>query len=619
MCGIVGYIGPRQAAPVLLDGLARLEYRGYDSAGICTVNNGVMQIKKLAGRVARLREIVAAEPMDGNTGIAHTRWATHGPPTDLNAHPHTDATCTVAVVHNGIIENHQRLRSKLVAAGCKFVSQTDSEVFPHLISSYLQQKTGRTGRVTPGLLTEAVKYATRLASGSYAIAVAHAHLPGVLIGARRGSPLVVGIGNNEFFLASDVSPIVPYTNKVIYLEDGDVVKLAQDGVELWNNGRKVKRRVTTAHFDACEVECGEFPHYMLKEIYEQPARAAEVIRRNLRVGRGLAEFEELALGPSHLTRLRRLLLVACGTSWHAALTGEYLIEAMARVPVEVENASEMRYRSRPYEKGTTVIAISQSGETADTLAAVRVARAHGLRTLAIVNVPGSTIARESDGEIHMRAGPEIGVASTKAMGMQLLLLTMLGLTMGRLRGVLPLTRARRIARELTRIPDKLRRILDADCRIRQIAEKYAHFQNFLYLGRLYNYPIALEGALKLKEISYIHAEGYPSAEMKHGPIAMISPDFPTVIIAPRDSTYEKNLNNIEEIRARKGRVIAVATEGDAAIAEHVDDVIYIPETLEELYPMLAVVPLQLFAYHVAVLRGCDVDKPRNLAKSVTVE
>ncbi len=619
MCGIVGYIGPRPAAPLLIEGLQRLEYRGYDSAGICVLNDGTLQVRKLAGRVAQLQKVLKDKPIEGNTGIAHTRWATHGPPTDINAHPHLDSSKTIAVVHNGIIENYQALKSKLIAQGCRFISQTDSEVFAHLISTYLKKKTANGAAITPALLTEAVVNAADQATGTYAIVVTHAALPGVLVGARRGSPLVLGIGPNEFFLASDISPIIPYTDQVIFLEDGDVITVTPTSYQIYNNKRAVERPVKKAHYNPEEAEKGNFPHFMLKEIHEQPIRAAEVIKRCLKPNLGIAEFEELSLSPVQLRKIKRLLLVGCGTSWHAALTGEYTIESLALLPVEVENASEMRYRQRLYEKGTVVMAISQSGETADTLAAVRVAKAQGLRTLALVNVPGSTIARESDAEIYMRAGPEIGVASTKAMGMQLLILTLLGLTLARLRETIPLNKARHLARQLQRIPDQIQRILEDSEHIKRLAEKYMNYGNFLYLGRQYNYPIALEGALKLKEISYIHAEGYPSAEMKHGPIALITPEFPTVIIAPRDSVYEKNLNNIAEIKARNGRVIAVATEGDTKIVEVVDDVIYVPETEEVLYPLLTVVPLQLFAYYVAVFRGCDVDKPRNLAKSVTVE
>jgi len=605
--------------PLLMEGLRRLEYRGYDSAGICTLANGALQLRKLAGRVDRLAQALKEQPVTGSTGIAHTRWATHGPPTDINAHPHLDQSGKLAVVHNGIIENYIELRRKLLRRGHKFLSQTDSEVLPHLIGHHLDARLAKGKPLSPELLTDAVAQATEEAQGTYAIAVVHAGLPELVVGARRGSPLVVGLGDGENFLASDVSPIVLHTRKVIYLNDGDVVALTTDSYFIRANGKPAKRAVTTAEYSAEAAEKGKYPHYMLKEIYEQPERAADVLKRNLRPASGTAEFEELALSGKELARLRRLVMVACGTSWHAALVGEYLIETLARLPVEVEYASEMRYRNRPLEKDATVVSISQSGETADTLAAIRVAKANGNRTLAIVNVPGSTIARESDAGIYMRAGPEIGVASTKAMGMQLLLLTLLGLALGRQRGHVSLQQGKVMVRELQAIPAKLRKILESDPHILSVAKKYADFFQFLYLGRQLNYPIALEGALKLKEISYIHAEGYPSAEMKHGPIALIAPDFPSLFVMPRDAMYEKNMSNLEEIKARKGQIIAIATEGDEEIARKVDDVIYVPPTIDCLQPMLTVVPLQLFAYHIAVLRGCDVDKPRNLAKSVTVE
>ncbi len=619
MCGIVGYVGKRTAAPLLVDGLRRLEYRGYDSVGICTLANGELQVRKLAGRVDRLAELLREQPVTGSIGISHTRWATHGPPTDVNAHPHLDQSGKLAMVHNGIIENYLDLRRRLQRRGHKFKSQTDSEVLCHLIGYYLQMQLAGGKQLSQQLLTEAVTRAAKEAKGTYAIAVLHADLPEVIVGARRGSPLVVGLGDGENFLASDVSPIVPHTRRVIYLNDGDVVALTGSDCVVKANGKPAKRPVRTAHISAEETERGKYPHYMLKEIFEQPERAAALLKRTLRPETGTAEFEELGLSRHELARMRRLVLVGCGTSLHAALVGEYVIETLARLPVEVEYGSEMRYRNRPLEKGTIVVAISQSGETADTLAAVRVAKANGVRTLAIVNVPGSTIARESDAEIHMRAGPEIGVASTKALCMQLLLLTLLGLALGRVRGKLTRNDGRAIVRELQVVPQKLRKILRSDPHIRAIAAKYVNYNNFLYLGRQLNYPIALEGALKLKEISYIHAEGYPSAEMKHGPIALVSPEFPTVIICPRDGMYQKNMSNLEEIKARNGRVIAVATEGDTEIAKKADDVIYVPGTIDLLQPVLTVVPLQLFAYHVAVMRGCDVDKPRNLAKSVTVE
>jgi glucosamine--fructose-6-phosphate aminotransferase (isomerizing) len=619
MCGIVGYIGKKEAAPVLIDGLRRLEYRGYDSAGLCTLDGGPLQVRKCVGRVARLEKLLKQKPVTGSLGISHTRWATHGLPSDANAHPHKDQSGKLALVHNGIIENYAALRQKLLRRGDKFLSQTDTEVLAHLIGYHLGQRLAKGKPLTPELLGEAVLAATREAEGTYAVALLHAGLPRVLIGARRGSPLVVGLGEGEIFLGSDVSPIVAYTRKVMYLHDGDVVTVSEGAVSVMANGKPVRRPTSTVDWSAEAAEQGKYPHYMLKEINEQPDRVEEVLRRTLRPDKGTVVFEESALSHKELSKIRRLLLVACGTSWHASLTGEYVIERLARLPVEVECASEMRYRGRPLEKDTLLVSLSQSGETADTLAAIRLARSQGLPALAIVNVAGSTIARESDADILMRAGPEIGVASTKAFEMQVLCLTLLGIALGRQRGHLSLGEGRKLVRELESIPDKLRQILAGNAHIMKVARKYARASDFLYMGRQYNYPIALEGALKLKEISYLHAEGYPSAEMKHGPIALISPDFPSVFVVPRDAMYDKNMNNIEEIKARRGPVIAIATEGDTEISRKADEVIYIPKTVDVLQPLLTVVPLQLLAYHIAVLNGCDVDKPRNLAKSVTVE
>ena len=618
MCGIVGYLGTKDASPLLLEGLRRLEYRGYDSAGLCTLNGGALELRKCVGRVARLAELVERKPAAGSLGISHTRWATHGLPSDANAHPHLDRSGKLALVHNGIIENYASLRHKLVRAGHRFLSQTDTEVLAQLIGYHLDRRL-RNRPLSADLVADAIHEATGEATGTYAIALVHGDLPGSLFGARRGSPLVVGLGKAETFLASDVSPIVAHTRKVMYLQDGDIVRVSDKAVLVTSGGKPVRRAQQAVHWSADAVERGRFAHYMLKEIFEQPDRVADALRLVLRPGSGSVAFAETALNRQGLARVRRLLLVACGTSWHAALAGEYLIESLAGLPVEVECASEMRYRHRPLEKDTLVVSISQSGETADTLAAVRGARAQGVRALAIVNVAGSTIARESDADLQMRAGPEIGVASTKAFEMQVLWLTLLGLALGRQRGRLSAGEGRKLARELLAIPAKLRTILAQNTRIKAVAKKYARFEDFLFMGRQFNFPIALEGALKLKEISYIHAEGYPSAEMKHGPIALVSSEFPSVFVAPRDAMYEKNMSNIEEIKARRGPIIAVATAGDDEIACKADDVIYIPPTLDCLQPLLTAVPLQLLAYHIAVLRGCDVDKPRNLAKSVTVE
>jgi glucosamine--fructose-6-phosphate aminotransferase (isomerizing) len=619
MCGIVGYIGKKEAAPLLIEGLRRLEYRGYDSAGLCTQDGGPLQVRKCVGRVALLEQLVKRKPVTGCLGISHTRWATHGLPSDANAHPHKDQSGKLALVHNGIIENYAALRHGLLRHNHRFLSQTDTEVLAHLVGYHLDQRLAKGKPLTPELLADAVLAATRTAHGTYAIALLHADLPGFLLGARRGSPLVVGLGEGEIFLASDVSPIITHTRKVMYLHDGDVVTVSGDAVSVRANGKPVKRLVSAADWSAGEAERGQYPHYMLKEINEQPERVEEVLRRTLRPSKGTVAFEESALNPKELAKIRRLLLVACGTSWHASLVGEYVIEALARLPVEVECASEMRYRNRPMEKNTLLVSLSQSGETADTLAAIRLARSQGVPALAIVNVAGSTIARESDADILMRAGPEIGVASTKAFEMQVLCLTLLGIALGRLSGHISLAQGQKLVRELQTIPGKLRKILADDARIQKIARKYAHATEFLYMGRQCNFPVALEGALKLKEISYIHAEAYPSAEMKHGPIALITPDFPSLFVVPRDAMYGKNMSNVEEIKARRGPIIAVATEGDKEISRKADDVIYIPRTVDCLQPLLTVVPLQLLAYHIAVLRGCDVDKPRNLAKSVTVE
>ncbi|MBI2928472.1 MAG: glutamine--fructose-6-phosphate transaminase (isomerizing) [Verrucomicrobia bacterium] len=619
MCGIVGYVGKQNATPLLLDGLRRLEYRGYDSAGLCTLADGALQLRKCVGRVERLAQSLREQPITGSLGISHTRWATHGLPSDANAHPHLDQSRKLALVHNGIIENYAALRQRLARCGHEFLSQTDTEVLAHLIGHHLEQRLRRGNAITRELLAEAVLAATREVEGTYAIGVLHAELPGVLLGARRGSPLVVGLGDGENFLASDVSPIVAHTRKVVYLNDGDIVTLRATECSVLANGKLARRTASSVDWSAEDAARGRFPTYMLKEIFEQPARVAEDLKRTLRPAVGNVEFEELALSPKELAKIHRLVLIACGTSWHAALVGEYVIETLARLPVEVEYASEMRYRNRPLEPDALVASISQSGETADTLAAVRGARAHGNRTLAIVNVVGSTLARESDAVLYLRAGPEIGVASTKAFELQVLLLTLLGIAWGRQRGHLSARAGKKLVRELQSIPAKLLKILAGDSHIQAIARKYARADEFLFMGRQFNFPVALEGALKLKEISYIHAEGYPSAEMKHGPIALVSPEFPSVFVLPRDAMYDKNMSNVEEIKARKGPIIAVATEGDAEIAKKADDVIYVPPTMDCLQPLLTVVPLQLLAYHIATVRGCDVDKPRNLAKSVTVE
>lgn len=619
MCGIFGYVGTKTVAPLLVEGLRRLEYRGYDSAGLCTLQDGRLHVRKCMGRVSRLGELLAKQPVTGQAGISHTRWATHGLPSDANAHPHLDRSGKLALVHNGIIENYGTLRAKLQRLGHKFLSQTDTEVLSHLIGHHLDRRLGKTGKVTPQAVSRAILSATREATGTYAIAVLHRDLPGRMFGARRGSPLVVGVGQGETILASDVSPVVSHTNKIMYLLDGDVVDISDAGVEVIANGQTARRPVTSVNWSAQSAELGKYAHYMLKEIHEQPDRVADVLKTVLRPRTGSVQFESLALQPQALANTKRIVFVACGTSYHAALVGEYLFESLARIPVEVEFASEMRYRNRPVEKGTLLISVSQSGETADTLAAIRSARAQGVRALSITNVAGSTIARESDADIQMRAGPEIGVASTKAFEMQLVWLTLIALAMGRERGHISVAAGRKLVRELQAIPAKLKSILAGHRHIQTVARKYSRNTGYLFMGRLLNYPIAMEGALKLKEIAYVNTQGYASAEMKHGPIALISPEFPSVFISPRDSMYDKNMSNLEEIKARKGSIIAVATQDDREIQRRADDVLFIPATMDILQPLLTVIPLQLLAYYIAVEKGCDVDKPRNLAKSVTVE
>jgi glucosamine--fructose-6-phosphate aminotransferase (isomerizing) len=609
MCGIVGYIGKKPAQNLLLEGLRRMEYRGYDSAGMSVLNGNQLATRKRAGRIDDLAELLAREPLKGTVGISHTRWATHGPPTDINAHPHFDQSGKIALVHNGVIENYQVLKEKLRARGHAFVSATDTEVLAHLVGEYFE-----------GDLTEAVRKALREVIGTFGIAVIHADFPDIMVGARRGSPLVVGVGRSENFLASDVSAILAHTRDVIYLNDDEIVTLTAGDfrVDSLKTGAIATPRIQQVDWTAAAVEKGTFPHFMLKEIYEQPQTIENALRGRLEKSAATAHLGGLNMTPQELRNVDRIVLTACGTAWHAALVGEYLFEELARIPSEVEYASEFRYRNSPMGRNTLAFVVSQSGETADSLAALRESKRKGNKTLAIVNVVGSTIAREADGGIYMHAGPEIGVAATKTFTSQVTILTLLALFFGRLRH-LSATNGQEIIRELEKIPGKIEKILKDDTRIAQVAEKYATFDDFLFLGRQFNFPIALEGALKLKEISYIHAEGYPSAEMKHGPIALISPQTPSVVICPKCAVYDKVLSNIEEVKARHGPVIAVATEGDTHIRDKADDVLCVPEAPDYLQPLLTVVPLQLLAYHIAILRGCDVDKPRNLAKSVTVE
>ena len=610
MCGIVAYVGKRPCLEILVEGLKRLEYRGYDSAGVAIQNGGALKVIKAAGKIRELEGRLKRSHAAGTSGIAHTRWATHGAPTDNNAHPHTDQRGRLALVHNGIIENFQVLKSALETEGHTFRTDTDTEVLAQLIEKYRGH----------GLkLEEAVRSALADVEGTYGIAVACADEPGVIVGARMGSPLLVGISDDEYFLASDVAAIVDHTRQVVYLDDGEMAVLSPDGFRTATiTAEPVSKVVHEVDWDLTQIEKGGFDHFMLKEIFEQPESVRNSMRGRLLPAEGLARLGGLNMSASEMREIRRIIILACGTSWHAGLIGEYMLEEHARIPVEVEYASEFRYRNPIVDAGTAVLVISQSGETIDTRSAMREAQRKGARTLGIVNVVGSTIARESNGGVYIHAGPEIGVASTKAFTSQVTVLSLLTLAFGRQREM-SLETGVEIARELTAIPGKIEAILATSDKVRCIAEQYVQHNNFIYLGRGYNFPVALEGALKLKEISYIHAEGYPAAEMKHGPIALIDENMPVVFVCTRDAAYEKVMNNMMEVRARKGRIVAIATEGDDDVKTRADHVLYVPRTLPMLQPMLSVVPLQLLAYHMAVLRDCDVDQPRNLAKSVTVE
>jgi len=610
MCGIVGYIGQQNVGPILLNGLKRLEYRGYDSAGLAIAHPASLYTCKAVGKIARLEESLNGQMVSGQLGIGHTRWATHGVPNETNAHPHLDCSGSIAVVHNGIIENHAILRQELIAKGHIFHSETDTEVLSHLFEEYI--KNGAE-------LEEAVRLGLSHVQGTYGIAVVSNARPDVLIAGKRGSPLVIGHGNNEYFLASDAAPLVGHTSDVTFLDDGEVAVLSRDRVVVKTiDDKVVHKAIEVIDTDLGKIEKAGYPHFMLKEIMEQQQTIMDSQRGRLQMEEGTAKLGGIEHDLESLLFARRIIITACGTSWHAALIGEYMLEDLVGIPVEVEYASEFRYRDPILHNDTVVIAISQSGETADTLAAVREAKRKRSKVFGICNVVGSSIARETDAGIYLHAGPEIGVASTKAFTSQVTVLALLALLLGRVKSV-STTRGREIAQELARIPDKVDRALQNQNEIKALAEEFQSMRNFLYLGRGYNFPVALEGALKLKEISYIHAEGYPAAEMKHGPIALIDENMPVVVIATQDSVYEKILSNIEEVRARKGRVIAIATEGDTKIAKVADRVIYIPATLEMFNPLVTIIPLQLLAYHIAVLRGCDVDQPRNLAKSVTVE
>ncbi|RKY02397.1 MAG: glutamine--fructose-6-phosphate transaminase (isomerizing) [Spirochaetes bacterium] len=608
MCGIVGYIGSREVTPVLIDGLKRLEYRGYDSAGIAVIKDRKIIVTKTKGKVSQLENLLKNSNDNAKCGIAHTRWATHGEPNNINAHPHMDCREEIAIVHNGIIENYTTLKKFLQEKGHSFRSETDSEVLAHLIEEYFN-----------GNLLEATMLALADVEGTYGIAVISSKEPDKLVIARKGSPLIIGKGRNENFIASDVAAVLRYTNEIIYLEDGEIAEITASDIKVkTGNNIEVRKKAQQILWTLDMIEKGGFPHFMLKEIFEQPNSLSNTMRGRLNLEEGTARLDGLLPYIDKLKKANRIIITACGTSWHAGLIGEYLIEEIAGIPVEVEYASEFRYRSPVIIEGDVVFVISQSGETADTLGALREAKRKGATVLGICNVVGSTIAREADAGVYIHAGPEIGVASTKAFTSQVMVLIMIALMLGRMK-TLPLEVGRKIVSALNEIPELVQKVLDQNESIKRVSHKFFKTNNALYLGRGYNFPVALEGALKLKEISYIHAEGYPAAEMKHGPIALIDKNMPTVVIATRDAVYEKIVSNIEEVKARKGRILSIVTKGDEKIKELSDEIIEVPETITFISPIINVIPLQLISYHVAVERGCNVDQPRNLAKSVTVE
>src|SRR6201997_5027327 len=624
MCGIVGYVGKKSVVPVIIDGLRRLEYRGYDSAGIAVAGNGdALQVRRAEGKLRNLEEAIRLKPLDGTYGIGHTRWATHGRPTEENAHPHRDCTGRIVVVHNGIVENYLSLKKKLIEEGHKFKTETDTEVIAHLVEKYFL-KTGNGHRPA---LEEAVRKAVRELTGVFALAVIAVDEPNKIVAARNGPPAVIGLGKDEYFVASDVPAILYHTRDLFFLADGDLAVITPDGVQLTDfNGQPIVRQVQHVTWDPIMAEKGGFKHFMLKEIYEQPRAVRDTTIGRISQETGHVFLDEMEITEAEFKAAKKINIAAYGPSWHAAQAGKFMIERMARVPVEVDYASEWRYRDPIVPPGTITLVISQSGETADTIAAQREAKSKGSKTLAICNVVGSMITREAAGTIYTHAGPEIGVASTKAFTGQLTALYIFAMYLAQVRGTMSSEQARAAMQELTRIPAKLESILAHDQACDDLAKIYQKVHDFLFLGRGIHYPIALEGALKLKEISYIHAEGYPAGEMKHGPNALIDENLPVVIIATRDVNepesvlkYEKTLSNLKEVKARSGVVIALATEGDEDIKESADHVLYIPPAPEELLPILEIVPLQLLAYHIAVRRGCDVDQPRNLAKSVTVE
>jgi glutamine---fructose-6-phosphate transaminase (isomerizing) len=613
MCGIVGYVGTRDAVPVILEGLRRLEYRGYDSAGVAVVNDGDLHRRRSVGKLCNLEDSLKAEPLTGAFGLGHTRWATHGRPSEENAHPHQDCTGSIVVVHNGIIENYLPLKSRLAKAGHRFVTQTDTEVVAHLVESHYK-----------GSLEAAVRQALSELQGIYALVLMHRDEPQRLVAARMGPPLVVGLGQGERFLASDIPALLPYTHDFVFLDDGDVVTVTPETMTLTDaSGTAVDRPPQRIAWDPVQAEKGGYRHFMLKEIYEQPRAVRDTLLGRIGLEEGEVHLEDLGPAAEKLRRARRVTLLACGTSWHAALVGKFILEQVSKVPAEVDYGSEFRYRTPIMDPETLAVGISQSGETADTLAAFREAKKLGALPIAICNVQGSMITREAEGTLLTHAGPEIGVASTKAFTSQIVALALLALHLGRLRGTLSVDECRRLLESLAKVPQLMERALMASGRLDQLSRSLAQARDFLYLGRGINYPIALEGALKMKEISYIHAEGYPAGEMKHGPIALIDETMPVVALCPQGRTYDKMLSNIQEVKARGGRVIAVVAEGDKEVRATLDpaaDLVFDVPPVEEVWsPLLMVIPLQLLAYHTAVRAGRDVDQPRNLAKSVTVE
>ncbi len=627
MCGIVGYVGPKKVVPVIIEGLRRLEYRGYDSAGIAvgSPDSAVLEVCRAPGKLGNLEEVLVEHPLHGTFGIGHTRWATHGRPTEENAHPHRDCTGRIVVVHNGIVENYLELKRELIGQGHKFVTETDTEVIAHLIE---QVQKDAEAKGTPLLLEAAVRCAVKRLTGAFALGILSAAEPDKIIAARFGPPVVIGVGEGEYFVASDVPGILHHTKNIYFLADGDMAILTKTGVQLTDfNGKPIERELTRIQWDPIQAEKGGYKHFMLKEIWEQPRAVRDTTMGRFSLDSGKVFLGEMEIDDEELATASSINIAACGTSWHSALAGKYMIERLARLPVDVDYASEYRYRNPIPDRNALGLLITQSGETADTLAAQREMKALGSKTVAICNVVGAMVAREAHGAIYTHAGPEIGVASTKAFTAQLTALFLLALKLGQLRGRLDKPQSVALMEELSRVPAKIEEVLRArSAQCESLAKEFSTARDFLYLGRGIHFPIALEGALKLKEISYIHAEGYPAGEMKHGPNALIDETLPVVVLATRDSTdpasklrYEKTLSNIQEVTARSGRVIAIATEGDTTIGEQVEHVIFVPPVAELLSPLIEIVPLQLLAYYIAVRRGCDVDQPRNLAKSVTVE